>query len=109
MNIQHEIINATGTKFYVKQNEKEVARAYIYILTNDLHEKPFGFIEDVFVDETLRGQGIGSRLVERIINEARRRNCYKLICTSRHEKPKVHKLYEALGFKDHGKEFRIDF
>lgn len=109
MDIQHKDIDATGIKFYVQQNEKEVARAYLYILTNDLHKRPFGFMEDVFVDEAIRGQGVGSGLVQRVIDEARQKNCYKLICTSRYKKPKVHELYEALGLKNHGKEFRIDF
>lgn len=109
MSIQYKDINATGTKFYVEQNGSEVARAYLYVLTNDLHERPFGFMEDVFVDEVLRGQSIGSDLVKRVIEEAKRRDCYKLICTSRHAKSSVHKLYQELGFEDHGKEFRIDF
>lgn len=109
MEIESKPLNPTGIKFYVKSGEAEVGRAYLYLLSNDLHEQPFGFMEDVFVEETQRGSGIGSRLVQRVIDEARVRGCYKLICTSRHEKPKVHELYKTLGFKDHGKEFRIDF
>ena len=75
---------------------------------NDLHEEPFGFLEDVFVEEKNRGQGIGSRLVGEVIAEAKRQNCYKVICTSRHESLSVHALYNKLGFRDYGKEFRID-
>lgn len=74
-----------------------------------MHELPFGFMEDVFIDESQRGQGLGSKLVEIVIEGARKRGCYKLICTSRYVKPKVHELYERLGFRDHGKEFRMDF
>ena len=109
MNIQYKDINAIGTKFYVEQDGSEVARAYLYILTNDLHTRPFGFMEDVFVDEVLRGQGIGSDLVKRVVEEAKQRGCYKIICTSRHTKPRVHKLYGELGFEEHGKEFRMNF
>lgn len=109
MDIQSKIIDVSGIKFYVLQGEGEVARAYLYLLRNDLHERPFGFLEDVFVDASLRGGGIGKILVQKVIDEARERNCYKLICTSRYEKPQVHGLYLGLGFIDHGKEFRIDF
>lgn len=108
MEIEIKKINAKGIKFYIKEGNKEIARAYLYLLTNDLHKEPFGLMEDVFVDESLRGQGIGTKLVEELIKEAKKR-CYKLICTSRYQKPEVHRLYERLGFKDHGKEFRIDF
>jgi GNAT superfamily N-acetyltransferase len=101
-------LSASGVKLSVEREGKEVARAFLYVLTNNLHERPFGFIEDVFVSEELRGKGIGKELVNALILEAKKRNCYKLICTSRHTKPKVHELYQKLGFKNHGIEFRMD-
>ena len=70
---------------------------------------PFGLMEGVFIEESQRGQGIGSQLVERLIERAKEEGCYKLIATSRHERPKVHALYEGLGFRGHGLEFRMDF
>lgn len=109
MGIQSRDVGATGIKLYVTDEGKEIARAYLYFLSNDLHTRPFGLMEDVFVDESLRGQGIGSELVKMLIAEAQAQGCYKLICTSRHTKPRVHELYEGLGFKNHGLEFRIDF
>jgi GNAT superfamily N-acetyltransferase len=86
-----------------------VGRAYLYLMRNKLHDEPFGFMEDVYVDESCRGQGIGEALVKRVIAEAKKRGCYKLVATSRQERPKVHDLYLKLGFADRGKEFRIDF
>ncbi len=109
MQIKKKEISASGVKFYVELNGKEAGRAYLYVLTNDLHRRPFGFMEDVFVDETLRGQGIGSRLVKKVMEESQNRDCYKLICTSRYAKPRVHDLYMSLGFKKQGEEFRMDF
>ena len=109
MNIESEEITGQGIKFFVSTDGREVGRAYLYLLRNDLHDVPFGFMEDVFVDESQRSTGLGTSLVTRVIEEARERGCYKLICTSRYEKPRVHGLYERLGFKGHGKEFRIDF
>ena len=101
-------IGSNGVKFVLKNDGKEIGRAYIYIMHNDLHTRPFGFIEDVFVEERYRGQGLGSRVVDALMKEARDNKCYKVIMTSRYERPKVHKLYKKLGFKDHGKEFRKD-
>ena len=108
MRIERREVNETGIRFSVMQEDREVGRAYLYFLRNDLHEQPFGLMEDVFINESQRGNGVGSRLVERIIEEAKTRGCYKLICTSRSEKLKVHGLYEKLGFKDHGKELVSD-
>jgi len=109
METKSKEINANGIKFYIEKEGKEIARAYLYILKNDLHKQPFGFMEDVFVEESFRGQGFGTKLVEQLIIVAKKIGCYKLICTSRFSKPKVHELYKRLGFKEHGKEFRIDF
>ena len=109
MEIKQKLIKAGDIKFFIEQNGKEVARAYLYILKNDLHAEPFGFLEDVFVDESLRGQGIGTGLLKEIIKMAKDNQCYKIVATSRYERPKVHALYERLGFKDWGKEFRMNF
>lgn len=109
MDIKQKKVKAAGLKFFIEQDGEEAARVYLYILKNDLHEEPFGFLEDVFVDEGLRGQGIGTELLKEVIKTAKDNKCYKIVATSRHQRPKVHALYERLGFKDWGKEFRINF
>ena len=109
MEIQQKTIQAGGIKFFVEQDGKEVARAFLYILKNGLHDEPFGFMEDVFVEEAYRSQGLGKELVKRLITAAKENGCYKILGTSRHERPRVHAMYEKLGFKNQGAEFRIDF
>ena len=108
MNIKKENIKSEGIKFQVLINDKEIGRAFLYLLKNDQHKRPFGFVEDVYIDPEFQGQGIGSKLMEEIIKEAKIQ-CYKLILTSRHSKPQVHALYKKLGFKDWGCEFRMNF
>ncbi len=90
-------------------NGTEVGRAYIYLMYNDLHDQPFGLMEDVYVDESYRGKGVGSELAKQVIELAKEANCYKLIATSRTSRLQVHELYQRLGFTQHGVEFRIDF
>ena len=85
-----------------------MAHAYLYILKN-IHDQPFGFMEDIFVDENFRSQGLGTKLVKELIKAAKQNNCYKLIGTSRYARPKVHGWYLSFDFKDWGKEFRMDF
>jgi GNAT superfamily N-acetyltransferase len=108
MEITKQSITGQGVRFSVKDGDKEIGRAYLYLLTNDLHEAPFGFLEDVMIEEAYRNQGIGQKLIPEIMKEAKERGCYKLIGTSRYEREGVHKFYEKLGFKDYGKEFRLD-
>jgi len=95
-------------KVTAEEEGKVLGWAYLYIMFNDLHKEPFGFLENVFVNEDSRGKGIGTKLVEAVILEAKKQNCYKIICTSRNESPDIHAWYSKLGFKDYGKEFRMN-
>lgn len=99
---------ARGIRFSIAGEGGEVARAYLYVMTNDLHDAPFGLLEDVFVAESERGGGLGTALVREVIAAAREAGCYKLIATSRASRPKVHELYERLGFASYGIEFRLN-
>ena len=109
MDIERAAARCEGIRLFINRNGKEAARAYLFLMWNSLHDAPFGLLEDVYVDESLRGQKLGTEIVNAVIAEAKARGCYKLIATSRHTRPRVHELYARLGFRDHGKEFRIDF
>lgn len=95
-------------KIIAEENGKEIGRAFLFVLHNGLHEAYFGLMEDVFVDEAYRGRGIGRQLVQAVIDEAKARGCYKLIGTSRYGRDQLHAFYAGMGFKDHGKSFRLD-
>ena len=105
--INQKTVKASGIKFFVEKDGKEVARAFLYLMNNDLKKEPFGLLEDVFVDEQLRGQGIGTQLLDNVIAEAKKIGCYKIVATSRYERESVHKLYERKGFKNFGIEFKM--
>ncbi len=100
---------AYSVKFSLEEDGKEVGRARLYIIYNDLREEPYGLMEDVFVDESYRGKGLGTKLIQALIEEAKQIGCSKLIGQSRYGREEVHQLYEKLGFRDHGKNFRMDF
>ncbi len=109
MRTKCSIVRGRGFKFTVRGGKKEIGRAYLYVLYNDLHDQPFGLLEDVFVDERCRGQDIGTKLVESVLKKARQIGCYKLVATSRFARLRVHRWYKRLGFKKYGYEFRVDF
>ncbi len=108
MDIKKTEDKALGIKLSIEENKKEIAWTYLYILKNKLHKEPFGFLENVYVEKKYRGKGIGTKIIKEAVKEAKKNNCYKLIATSRHKKLKVHKLYEKIGFKNHGVEFRLE-
>ena len=108
MDLKSAVFPTQGIKLFFVDNQQEIARIWIYIISNSLHEKPYALIEDLLVQEEYRGKGIGTKMVQAAIEEARKRGCYKILATSRHTRPEVHQLYLKWGFKDWGKEFRMD-
>ena len=57
------------------------------------------WIEDVVVDESARGQGVGEALNTAAIEEARRRGAKHVSLTSRASRESANRLYQRLGFE----------
>lgn len=58
-----------------------------------------GWIEDVVVDTQFRGQGIGRKLMEKLLEEGKKKKLTEiLLFTEAHRIPAI-KLYTDLGFK----------
>jgi len=107
MEIKYKNINIQGIRISAEDGGKEIGRAFLSVLKNDLRDEPFGYLEDLFVDENYRKQGIGTKLTKEVIRLAKTHNCYKIVATSRYESENVHRLYKKIGFKDFGKEFKM--
>ncbi len=101
-------ITAAGKIFSIEVDGKEIARGRLYIMRNDLHEEPFAFVEDLFVEEKFRNNGYGSRLLREMVEEAEINGCYKIVACSREERKIIHKFYEKNGFEKSGYEFRMN-
>ncbi|MFH1789562.1 MAG: GNAT family N-acetyltransferase [bacterium] len=96
-------------KFFANEDGKEAGHAYLYLIYNQSGDYYYALLEDVFVDENYRKQGLGTELVTAIIEEAKNRNCKYIMGTSRYSRSHIHEWYEKLGFKDYGKKFRMNF
>ena len=109
MTVNRKAVHTQGFRFFIEQDDLEVAHAYLYLLYNDVQPAPFGLMDDVLVNAPLRGKGIGTELVDAVIEAAKAERCYKLIGTSRDSRPEIDELYRRRGFIERGTEFRIDF
>ncbi|MEK7480336.1 MAG: GNAT family N-acetyltransferase [Patescibacteria group bacterium] len=58
-------------------------------------------MDDVVVDASQRGKGVGKSLCEKIIERARTRGARSLHLTSRPSREAANKLYQKLGFRLH--------
>jgi len=107
--INKKPVEAYGIKFFVEKDGKEVARAFLYVMRNDIKNDIFGYLEDLFVAEELRGQGIGTQLINTVINEAKQIGCYKLELNTQLENKGAQELYKRIGFENLGLEFKMYF
>ena len=110
MPIEKSEFLTTSFRFSYDIDGTEVGHAYLAIFKNDIHQEPFGLLEDLQVAEEYRGQRIASELLKAVIQTARDENCYKLLATSRlgGTRDHIHYWYERVGFESYGVEFRMN-
>jgi GNAT superfamily N-acetyltransferase len=59
--------------------------------------KPVCYLQDLFVDATVRGTGCGRALIERVAAAARQRDCLRLYWTTKEDNATARLLYDRLA------------
>jgi ribosomal protein S18 acetylase RimI-like enzyme len=93
-----EMVTAPGTFVLVAREGVQVLGS----LTLVLFRIPTGmraWIEDVVVDESARGKGVGEALNRFALDLARREGCKTVDLTSRPSREAANRLYQRLGFE----------
>ncbi len=92
------------------QRHERVLGSYALLVMHNLAHmgSPSAVVEDVVVDVSCRGQGLGSEMMAHAISQAREAGCYKLALSSNARRERAHAFYESLSFKRHGYSFVID-
>lgn len=106
--LEDQIKSAACDVLVAYEDEKIIASGILYYIDVPARGRPFALMEGLVVDKSARGQGIGSQMIAEFIKLAKRKDCYKLIFTSGFDRQQSHSLYEKLGFKKWGFEFRMD-
>ncbi len=60
----------------------------------------FGYLDDVFVLEQHRHQGIGAKLMREAVDYARGSGCVRVELGTRRDNTRARRLYERLGFEE---------
>jgi GNAT superfamily N-acetyltransferase len=55
------------------------------------------YLEDLFVDEAVRGRGAGQALIEAIADEARERGCFRLYWVTKQSNTQARRLYDRIA------------
>ncbi|MDJ0664976.1 MAG: GNAT family N-acetyltransferase [Acidimicrobiia bacterium] len=95
------IVSSPATVLYVARDID--TGGIVGTLTLALFRIPTGlraWIEDVVVDESARGQGVGAALTEIALERARREGAKTVDLTSRPSRETANRLYQRVGFEE---------
>ncbi|HEY5477898.1 MAG TPA: GNAT family N-acetyltransferase [Tepidiformaceae bacterium] len=87
---------------------RAVGTATLVIVPNLTHfAKPWAQVENMVVEEELRGRGLGRALLDRCVELATEAGCYKVQLQSANQRLDAHQFYERLGFQASSVGFRL--
>lgn len=112
VSLQHTLVEHTSPYVRISVSDGaqgELGHVYLFLIINDIHDRPYGLVENLCVREDARGQGVGSELLRLVIALAKEKGCYKLLAMSREGRIELHEWYMRKGFTRFGYEFRLDF
>jgi GNAT superfamily N-acetyltransferase len=96
--VLNEIINSGNCKVFVAETDGEI----VGTLTLVTYRIPTGmkaWIEDVVVDKSMRGKGIGRILTQHAIDYAKKTGISKIDLTSSPFRIAANELYQKMGFQ----------
>ena len=93
------LVRDSSSTLMVARNEH---REIVGALTLTVYRVPTGIrsiIEDVIVDNSVRGQGVGEALMKRAIEIAREKGAGNISLTCNPMRESANRLYQRMGFK----------
>lgn len=96
-------VEPQGAFFVVRDHERVVGSVGVELLTPKSAE-----LHRLYLDASLRGQGLGRALVEAVIDWCRARGVSHLILWSDTRFDRSHLLYERMGFQRTGERETLD-
>lgn len=92
-----------------EENGVVVGTLVLVVIPNLAHGgAPYAVIENVVVEESRRGEGIGTTLICEAMERAREADAYKLSLTANLGRARAHAFYRKLGMKETHLGFEVD-
>ena len=101
-----QILGSPGLHLFVLEAEGVVvATTYLNIIPNLTRSaSPYAVIENVVVEKTLRGAGLGQQIMAATLQAAWDAGCYKAMLLTGSRTPATHAFYRACGFSPDAKQ-----
>jgi len=101
-----EIVRTPGLRIFVLEEDGQiVATTYLNVIPNLTRSAaPYAVIENVVVDESRRGTGLGKEIMAVTLAAAWDAGCYKAMLMTGSRTPATHAFYRACGFSPDAKQ-----
>ena len=95
-----EILATPNLELFVYQHDGQVVGSiYLNLIPNiSRAASPYAIIENVVIDETLRGTGLGKAMMRETLERAWAHGCYKAMLQTGSKRESTHAYYRATGF-----------
>lgn len=90
-------------KFHIKPIRLFIVDILDYFVLSDIKEDDF-YIAEIAVDKNQRSKGYGSRIINDVIDHARKNNYRRVTLDADFRNTDARKLYEKLGFRQFNKK-----
>ena len=95
--------------FYCAEINGKVVGFCSYAIMNSFWQGgKIAYIYSMIVEEKLRGNGIGRKLIYEVCNDAKVYGCKKMELDSGFQRERAHKFYETIGFSKRAYKFSSD-
>jgi GNAT superfamily N-acetyltransferase len=100
-----QILASPGLHLFVLEADGAVvATTYLNVIPNLTRSaSPYAVIENVVVEQALRGTGLGKRIMAGTLRAAWDAGCYKAMLMTGSRNPATHAFYNACGFSPDAK------
>ncbi|MBR3193536.1 GNAT family N-acetyltransferase [Bosea sp. (in: a-proteobacteria)] len=104
-----QMLGSEMVSVLVAEQEGRVVSSCVLVVVPNLtrNQKPFALIENVVTSATMRGRGLGKRVIRAAIDEAWAAGCYKVMLMTGRTDPAVLAFYEGCGFERGKTAFQI--
>ena len=90
------------------QNNTLIGFTHVVLHPNTWNTTDCCYLEDLFVDESVRGQGLGRKLIEHVYEFAAKQGCNRVYWTTQESNKTARRLYDNIATKTDMCQYRKD-
>jgi len=99
------LTNSSNRIFVAEENSLLIGFVTVSFRRVVRYSKPIAELDELFVKEEVRKRGVGKLLLEAVIKESKKRDCYRLYIESAYAHTTAHLFYKNHGFTEYGLHF----